>query len=1130
MNNFNSFILNLLTKVTKLSDQKDILNNFLIEINNFDTDVKLEILNTKAKKSRKTIEVIVNTDNIYQIKIISNLQDKSADIVALKSSFELLNNFFKHNLQPQDDIESESDDDRFNKSFKDLIESSSTPIFIIRNSIIKYANSSGLKITGYTKKELIGKSTSILHISKEMFEKADNEILEALKNNNQTFLEYPFKDKSGKIGYFEINISLLPNGDIVSFCNNITEAKKSKKSINFQSQILEQIKDSIVTFNLNGKIIHWNTGSENLFIYKKKEIIGSDISILFNEKDHLYPNNEYLSTSLLSDQINFETVLSRKNGSKFFAQLSHSTIKNSDGKTIAFVLFIVDISGKIITENALKKSEEKFRALFEGTSNSIFFIDNDRIKYVNESGLKSYGYSKKELHNKSTRLLSFSDEDYKEFKRVSNAGLANDGYWHDEWTFRKKNGEVIWIDCFMTKLKSGGIVSIEHDITAKKNAQDELQKQKEQYKTVLESSHSYVIITKNKIIQFVNNAAALAFGYTAKELIGQEVQILHETENTYNLLKIEIDATLANSNYWQGEKPYLSKNGTLIWTNTIISKMLNGSRIVVAHDITEKKKLDDALKEIVSGKLAITGKDFFAKVTNYFTSFLKVDYAFIGELDEVNNSIKMLSFNHNEKIIENQIFNIKNSASEYVLDNGFLMCENKTSSRFPLNSNFRNFEINGYSGIALTSNDKNIGIFSVMTKDKIPNPDFVKSMLQIFSVRISAELDRISSEKNRILLEKQLYQSQKMESIGRLAGGIAHEFNNILVSIMGYAEMLKSKYPESDSFEGKSSKIILQSANKASDLTNQLLGFARGGRYNPIPLNVNYAIEDSIKVHNKIIDNNIEVSLNLEKNIAKCLADRSQIDQVLSNIIVNSIDAMPNGGHLFITTTNYEVSKNNSRKHFDLVNGNYVQITISDTGKGMDDKVLKNIFDPFFTTKPKTEGTGLGLATVYGIIKNHDGIIKAKSEVGKGTIIEIFLPFTDRTSEAKKVPNEVIKGTGLVLIIDDEENVRYVTTQIVKSIGYDVIVAKSGKEGINIFKERSKEISVVILDVIMPEMGGKDTYIGLMKVDPKLCVLISSGYSINDEIIDILDLGANEFIQKPFSMKELSVGINNALT
>ena len=386
---------------------------------------------------------------------------------------------------------------------------------------------------------------------------------------------------------------------------------------------------------------------------------------------------------------------------------------------------------------------------------------------------------------------------------------------------------------------------------------------------------------------------------------------------------------------------------------------------------------------------------------------------------------------------------------------------------------------------------------------------------------------RIEAEEEKKRLEAQLTHAQKMEAIGTLAGGVAHDFNNLLMGIQGYLSLMRLD-TEPDHPHDKYLHGIEENVGSAANLTEQLLGFARKGKYTPRPTNLNDIVEKSTRMFTRT-RKEITVVKRTEDKIWNVEIDRGQIEQVLINLYLNAWHAMPEGGDLFIQTENIVLSQEYCQPH-ELRGGPYVKVSVTDTGIGMNQKTMNRIFEPFFTTKDVGKGTGLGLASAYGIIKNHNGIIRVYSEMGHGTTFNIYLP----VSEAEEVISEeikadMVKGTETVLLVDDEEGPIMVEELMLKELGYRVMPARSGREAIELYQNHENSFDLVALDMIMPEMSGKETYERLKEIDPDVKVLLVSGYSLNKQIEELMDLGCNGFIQKPFDILQLSQKIREVL-
>ncbi|MBN1620085.1 response regulator [candidate division WOR-3 bacterium] len=385
----------------------------------------------------------------------------------------------------------------------------------------------------------------------------------------------------------------------------------------------------------------------------------------------------------------------------------------------------------------------------------------------------------------------------------------------------------------------------------------------------------------------------------------------------------------------------------------------------------------------------------------------------------------------------------------------------------------------------------------------------------------------LSDITERKKLSEQLYQSQKMEAIGRLAGGIAHDFNNILTIIVGYGDLLLM---ENFSEENKNAiEQMLEAGNKGKRLTGHLLAFSRKQMIKPKVVNANTLIKKEHEMLARILGEDIKTELILEKNLGKIRVDETQFEQVVLNIAVNARDAMPKGGKMIIETQNMRFERAKEEEKVWIAPGNYVLISFSDNGIGMDQYVKEHIFEPFFTTKEKDKGTGLGLSTVYGVVKQNDGYISVNSELEKGSTFKLYFPrIDDETPEDKdSVENEraVIKNAS-VLLAEDDPGVRKITKEMLVSLGYDVLTADNGEEAISVFSRRKDEIDILLTDIIMPIMGGKELAEELLKRKKTLKIVYFSGYTENNVLEQKIMEKNFKYLQKPFSIKELYEALN----
>ncbi|MBP9020800.1 MAG: response regulator [Syntrophobacterales bacterium] len=402
---------------------------------------------------------------------------------------------------------------------------------------------------------------------------------------------------------------------------------------------------------------------------------------------------------------------------------------------------------------------------------------------------------------------------------------------------------------------------------------------------------------------------------------------------------------------------------------------------------------------------------------------------------------------------------------------------------------------------------------------------------------VSFTVAKIKNDRNKLVilsdlglrkhLEAELRQAQKLEALGTLARGIAHDFNNLLMEIQGRTSLMLLKAAEND-FLTQNLKAIEDIVLSGANLTRQLLEFAQNGKYVAEPTDLNDLVQRTAKMFGRT-KKEIDIELELEENPWVVEVDRGQIEQALLNLCINARQAMPDGGTIYLNTENVRMSKKEA--DFRRVKpGRYVKLTVGDTGTGMDEQTRQKIFEPFFTTKEKGIGTGLGLSSVYGIVKGHNGFIEVESKMGQGTTFTIYLPATGKkVLHERKAAEKILPGKETILLVDDEEVVTNVVREMLESLGYTVISALNGKDALELYRQDWDRIDLVILDMIMPQMSGYEVFEALKALNPKVKVILATGYSMKEQAAKIMERGCRAFMQKPFSIQELSNKIRTVL-
>jgi len=637
----------------------------------------------------------------------------------------------------------------------------------------------------------------------------------------------------------------------------------------------------------------------------------------------------------------------------------------------------------------------------------------------------------------------------------------------------------------------------------------------EKYRLIFENCFDIIYTVDGKLIaKDISPAIEEATGYSPAELIGRplfELNLLaaEDTERAFSdITRVMRGSTIPNASY-----NIIAKDGTRrkaeISAAPIISNGEVTGMICIARNVTARKKAEEEKQESTERLQMIVNN---AKDVIWMLD-MNLQFIFISPSIEQMSGYTVeeyLKKPHSEILVP--------SSLELLLK---VLEEELANEKDP------QIDRNRSRTIETEQITKNGSRIWVELKMNFIYTDTGKAAGILGFSRNITESKQLEAEKQQ--MQERLRQAERLESLGVLAGGIAHNFNNLLGVINGYTSLALL---DTGQFHPNYEKLkrIEEEVKNGAKLTGELLGFARGGKYEIKPTNINNILEKTSSVFGTT-KKEISFLRQFEGKIWNVEVDQVQMEQVFMNLYLNSQQAMPGGGNIYLTTENIFVDDKRTISP-SLNPGKYVKITIKDTGLGMDEKTKARIFEPFFTTKKIGIGTGLGLATVYGIIRNHNGVIFVKSSPGEGTTFDIYLPASEKeiAKEKKEFTTAVAMGKETILLVDDEKPLLEVNKELLKCLGYEVYATGSGQGAIAVYMERKDTIDLVILDMIMPGISGGETFDHLKKINPDIKVLLSSGYSIDGQAQEILSRGCKGFLQKPFNIKELSRKVIAALS
>lgn len=871
--------------------------------------------------------------------------------------------------------------------------------------------------------------------------------------------------------------------------NKMTQQALQESAERFQA-LVESAPVGIVAYADQGKIIYTNPALLKLMGAKsQEELIGrSAIEFIHPEDQELAKNRikRHLAGEIMKPT---EERIIKPDGNIIVAEINARPIF-LNGKR-AVIAFITDITQREQEEKLLQIQS----AALNAAANAIVITDIDgNIQWVNPAFSNLTGYSREEVIGKNPRTLKSGKQDrsfYEDLWQTILAGRA----WHNELINKRKDGTLYVEEMTITPVRdeAGRItnfVGIKQNVTERKQAA-------ERFKNLIEQSNDAIYLLYKNKFELVNRRFTEMFGYTLEECNRPDFNFMNlvAPESRSLILQRMEDVKQGQPVPDVYEFIAISKSGKRIICEASISYIQYKDGVAsqgIIRDITERRiseeeirKLSEALKQSPIA-VVIINKNLFIEYINP-------------------------AFSKNYGYSEDEVLGKKPFEFVFKGDTSNLIQEIQTT--------IKKHKI-WQNELQLKKKDNSSFFAKIMLAPIHNNGDLLTHYLIL--------IEDIT-EKRR--LEKQFLQAQKMEAVGRLAGGIAHDFNNLLTVINGYSELLIKMAGSQHPWFEKIAQIK-KAGERASALTSQLLAFSRKQIIQPKLLNLNHVLHDLEKMLKRLIGEDIELQIFYYEHLGNIKADPTQIEQVIMNLIVNARDAMPKGGKLTIELKNQFIDSNFIQKHAGISEGWYVKMSIIDTGIGMNQETMKHIFEPFFSTKEKGKGTGLGLATVYGIVKQNKGYIQVYSEVGHGTVFHVYFPIVNATeinASEHEMPHKNLIGTETILIVEDEENVKNFVITTLKEFGYTVLDADNISRALDLFKKRMNEIRLVLTDVIMPGGSGADLSFELHKIKPDVRIIYMSGYT-DDSIVRHGILPENtHFIQKPFSTEDLVIKIREVL-
>jgi two-component system, cell cycle sensor histidine kinase and response regulator CckA len=972
-------------------------------------------------------------------------------------------------------------------------------------------NTSFARDAGFEKPEdIIGKDDYVMgwRDQADLYMADDRKVIES--GNSKLQIEEPQTTPSGEQIHLLTSKVPLRNatGEIVGVLGtylDITDRKRAEQALQDSEAkyrtVVENMQDVFYRTNIEGNLIMLSPSGPKFLGYESMDQLMN-----VNIANVLYANPEERTSFLQEIQSkgyvqNREVLLKRIDGSVFYATANSHYYYDANGKVMGVEGILHDVNESKIAQEALKLSEERYRLLIENAGEAIFVIQDFKIVFSNKRLSEILGYNSEYIIDKSLAEYIHPDDKETVFRRFMARVEGTPVDKPAPFRVMANGGSYKWLEVDAVKItwdNNPATLNFATDVTERIIAQNNLKESEVKFRTIFEHSPEPAFLLTDIFLD-CNQMGCELWGYNREEIIGStpirfSPELQPDGRSSVEASTEYINAALAGDPqifYWQHKR----KNGSLIDTEVSLASMMIDARLVIhaiVRDISQRKRSEDTLRRLATA-VEQSADGIVILDTN-------------GAIQYVNPAYEKITGRLRDEVV--------GSTPE------FLQIKNKESKL--ANDIWRKLTIGKTWSGTIESRKKDGNPFS---EEITISPVFNNAGTLINFVAVKRDITK------QVSLEQQLMQSQKMEAIGRLAGGVAHDFNNLLTAIMGYSEILRGRLKGQDDLMADVEEIR-KAGERAAALTRQLLAFSRKQIIQPRVLNLNSIVIDMNKMLKRLIGENIELVIEADKTLWPTKSDPGQIEQIVMNLTVNARDAMPAGGKLMIRTANVIKEELEDGLQAKLGQGEYVRLSVADNGTGIPEDVKTHIFEPFFTTKEQGKGTGLGLSTVYGIVEQNKGILELESEIGTGTTFTIFLPrYADSIDQTRKIElsTDTLRGNEIILVVEDEEIVRNLTRRLLIDLGYEVLIASDPLEAVEICKNQNYKIQLMLTDVVMPNMSGDELAVHVKEMIPDIKVIFMSGYAdsafVQHEVLE----SQADFLQKPFNKDVLGAKIREVL-